>query len=232
MARGKEGTFDKMRQFLRSYLKDGEQFKASTAYLEFLNSGQAANDLGRTISQKDFAMFLRTEALKKGGLLKRTAHGIYEKRVDPEEQSVTFARKNLRSEDSLDTGKAYPDSSPVTQTEESLDKLYEDTITLTARIRSTMQSLQRIGKNYPGFALELASYHAGLMKDMDRVATGLSAVMAWCEDHINGIHVGGNVYTNGKELIMRNCDTDRMLAYDSEESLPKPEQQTGMTMQL
>ena len=32
MPRGKEGSFDTMRQFLRDYLKDGEPFKASIAY--------------------------------------------------------------------------------------------------------------------------------------------------------------------------------------------------------
>ena len=194
MPRGKEGSFDTMRQFLRDYLKDGEPFKASIAYAEFWKSGKAVDDLGRTISQKDFAMFLRTEVLKKDGLLKRTAHGIYEKRIDPEDHGVTFARKKPESVISFDADDTYLDGIQVSPADARLDKLCEDAVTLTARIRFAMQSLQKISEVYPEFALELASYRAGLMKDMDRVATSLSAVMAWCDDHTNEILVAGDVF--------------------------------------
>lgn len=124
MPRGKEGSFDTMRQFLRDYLKDGEPFKASIAYAEFWKSGKAVDDLGRTISQKDFAMFLRTEVLKKDGLLKRTAHGIYEKRIDPEDHGVTFARKNPESDISFDADDAYLDGIQVSPADARLDKLW------------------------------------------------------------------------------------------------------------
>ena len=193
-ARVKEGTFDKMRQFLKSYLKEGLQFKASTAYMEFCASGQAADDMGRPITQKDFAMYLRTEVLKKDGLLKRTAHGVYEKRMDPDDQGITFPRKNHIGGNSLDDEDPYLDSIPVSQKDANLDKLCEDATVLAARIRFAMQSLQKLGEVYPEHVLELASYRAGLMKNMDSVATGLSAMLAWCEDHSNEILVTEEVF--------------------------------------
>ena len=110
-----------MRQFLKSYLKEGMQFKASTAYMEFCASGQAADDMGRPITQKDFAMYLRTEVLKKDGLLKRTSHGVYEKRMEPDDQGITFPRKNHIGGDYLDDVDTYLDSIPVSQKDANLD---------------------------------------------------------------------------------------------------------------
>ena len=134
-----------MRQFLKSYLKEGMQFKASTAYMEFCASGQAADDMGRPITQKDFAMYLRTEVLKKDGLLKRTSHGVYEKRMEPDDQGITFPRKNHIGGDYLDDVDTYLDSIPVSQKDANLDKLCEDATVLAARIRYAMQSLQKLG---------------------------------------------------------------------------------------
>lgn len=47
-------------------------------------------------------------------------------------------------------------------------------------------------------------YSAGMMKDMDRVTTGISAMMAWCEDHTNEILVAGDVqeYLKSDEYSM------------------------------
>lgn len=193
-----------MRQFLQSYLKEGVQFKAAEAYYEFMKSNLAEDDLGKSISQKDFAMYLRTEVLKSDGLLKRTAHGIYEKRLDADDQGVTFARKNQQLEREYEIHDAYIDSIPITQADAKLEKICEDAVLLTARIRMAMKALQQISEVYPEFALELTSYSAGMMKDMDRVTTGISAMMAWCEDHTNEILVAGDVqkYLKSDEYSM------------------------------
>lgn len=182
-----------MRKFLQSYLKEGEQFKASTACLEFLKSGQAKDPSGRVISQKDFAMYLRTEVLKRDGLLKRTAHGIYEKRLDAEDQGVTFTRRAQQFNGGPDVYDAYLDSLHITDDDAQMDKIYEDTVLLTARIRRAMRTLQQICEVYPEYTVELASYYAGLMKDMDRIATGVSAMMAWCDDHSEELVVAQEV---------------------------------------
>ena len=192
MAKG-DGTFERMRNFLKSYLKDGEQFKAAVAYYEFAKSGMAEDASRQRISQKDFAMYLRTEVLKRDGLLKRTAHGIYEKRTAAEDRGVTFARGTRQDTKTPELDEARLDKIPITQSEARLDRICEDAELLTARIRMTIKTLQQITEVYPEYALELASYSAGMMKDMDRVATGLSAMMAWCEDHTNEILVAGDV---------------------------------------
>ena len=142
MPRGKEGSFDTMREFLRDYLKDGEPFKASIAYAEFWKSGKAVDDLGRTISQKDFAMFLRTEVLKKDGLLKRTAHGIYEKRIDPEDHGVTFARKNPAPDISFDADDAYLDGIQVSPADARLASGGNHVVFLELRRHSRVTTLR------------------------------------------------------------------------------------------
>lgn len=191
--RGKEGSFERMRQFLQEYLKENEPFEVSTAYYLFQKRGFADDDLGKSISQKDFAMYLRTEVIRKDGLLKRAAHGVYEKRLDAEDRGVSFPRRSQDLGGAIEQAELYLDTPPATLTDVQIDAICEDATLLTARLRVMIRTLQQLCNVYPEHAKELASYSAGMLKDMDRVTTGISAVMAWCDDHTNEILVAAGV---------------------------------------
>ena len=149
-------------------------------------------------------MFLRYQVEKEDGLLKRTAHGIYEKRIIPQDRGITFPRKDrdIATNQNLDI--LYLDRIHVSPQDADLNKLYDDAINLMARMRYAVQGIQAYAHPCPEFQLELESYLAGMMKNMDRVATDISGVMAWCDDHMDEI----------------------ALARDMEDSIPEDETMT------
>ena len=202
MERLKTANYEMLTAFIEKHLQSGQRYKAGTLYETYTELHPEDG-----VRQKDFAMFLRYQVEKEDGLLKRTAHGIYERRTDPQDRGITFPRKDrdIATNQNLDI--LYLDRIHVSPQDADLNRLYDDAINLMARIRYAVQGVQAYAHPCPEFQLELESYLAGMMKNMDSVATGVSAVMAWCDDHMDEI----------------------ALARDMEESAPVEE---TMTMQL
>ena len=144
-------------------------------------------------------MFLRYQVEKEDGLLKRTAHGIYEKRTDPDDHGIKFPRKDrdIATNQNLDI--LYLDRIHVSPQDADLEKLYDDTINLMARMRYAVKNIQAYAQSCPEFQLELESYLAGMMKNMDNAATGVSAIMAWCDDHFDEIALAHDIGTEEPE---------------------------------
>jgi len=68
-----------------------------------------------------------------------------------------------------------------------------------ARIRYAVKNIQAYAQPCPEFQLELESYLAGMMKNMDNAATGVSAIMAWCDDHFDEIALARDIGTEEPE---------------------------------
>ena len=188
MERLKTANYEKLTAFIEEYLQQHQLYKAGTLYEAYTKMHP---DDG--VRQKDFAMFLRYQVEKEDGLLKRTAHGIYEKRIIPQDRGITFPRKDrdIATNQNLDI--LYLDRIHVSPQDADLNKLYDDAINLMARMRYAVQGIQAYAHPCPEFQLELESYLAGMMKNMDRVATDISGVMAWCDDHMDEIALARDV---------------------------------------
>lgn len=178
MERQETADYEKLTAFLERYLQENRSYKAGTIYGAYQDSNPEDK-----ITQKDFAMFLRSQVEKRDGLLKRTAHGIYEMRSDPSDQGVKFPRKGRFDQAGQNLDILYMDSIYVSSEDAALDKIYDDSIKLMARMRFAIKSLQGYANPCPDLQIALESYLAGMMKSMDKVATDVSGVMAWCEDH-------------------------------------------------
>lgn len=188
MERKKTADYERLGQFLQSYLQENRCYKAGTLYEAYLESNPDDR-----VTQKDFAMFLRYQVEKNSGMLKRTAHGIYEMRSDPADRGITFPRKGRFDQAGQNLDILYMDSIYVGSEDAALDKIYDDTIKLMARMRFAVKSLQGYANPCPELQLELESYLAGMMKNMSRVADDVSGMMAWCEDHWDQIALARDV---------------------------------------
>ena len=80
-----------------------------------------------------------------------------------------------------------------------LDKLYDDAMTLMARMRYAVKNIYEYAKPCPEYQPELESLLIGTMKNMDRVATDISAVMAWCDDHMDEIDLARDMEDSPSE---------------------------------
>lgn len=186
--------YEALTAFLESHLQENQRYKAGRLYETYTEMYPEDG-----IRQKDFAMFLRYQVEKEDGLLKRTAHGIYEKRTDPDDHGIKFPRKDrdIATNQNLDI--LYLDRIHVSPQDADLEKLYDDTINLMARMRYAVKNIQGYAQPCPEFQLELESYLAGMMKNMDNAATGVSAIMAWCDDHFDEIALARDIGTEEPE---------------------------------
>lgn len=188
MQRQETANYAELTAFIEGYLQENRSYKAGTIYAAYRESNPDS-----TIAQKDFAMFLRSQVEKQDGLLKRTAHGIYEMRSAPTDQGIRFPRKGRFDQAGQNLDVLYMDSIYVSSEDAALDKIYDDSIKLMARMRFAIKSLQGYANPCPELQMELESYLAGMMKSMDKVATDVSSVMAWCEDHWDEIALARDV---------------------------------------
>ena len=188
MERNKTANYDRLGQFLQSYLQENRSYKAGTLYAAYVETHPEDK-----VTQKDFAMFLRYQVEKDDGMLKRTAHGIYEMRNDPSDRGITFPRKGRFDQAGQNIDIPYMDSIYVSSEDAALDKIYDDTINLMARMRFAVKSLQGYANPCPELQMELESYLAGMLKNMSRVADDVSGMMAWCEDHWDQITLARDV---------------------------------------
>ena len=166
MTEKNESKWQSLRNFLEVYLQENTSYRAGAIYEAYLNEGGSAG-----VSRKDFEMFLRDQVLKDDGLLKRVSHGTYEIRTDPNDRGILFTRGNK--------------STATEKTEISLDEILDDSVELTARIRTVFDHLNRLdGIPFPA-QMELSRLKASLLHSMDNAVTGITATMSWCEDNMD-----------------------------------------------
>ena len=187
-------NYEALTAFLESHMQENQRYKAGRLYETYREMYPEDG-----IRQKDFAMFLRYQVEKEDGLLKRTAHGIYEKRTDPDDHGIKFPRKDRDIATNQNFDILYLDRIHVSPQDADLEKLYDDTINLMARMRYAVKNIQAYAQPCPEFQLELESYLAGMMKNMDNAATGVSAIMAWCDDHFDEIALARDIGTEEPE---------------------------------
>lgn len=153
-----------LRLFLENNLCMNESYRAGDIYQAYINEPNS-----ESISRKDFEMFLRDQVIKKDGLLKRTAHGIYEIRLDPNDRGVFFPRKTKED---------------VESTEITLDEILDDCIDLASKIKIALNDLEK--QPYISYSAqkELRSIKESLFRVMDIAITGVTSMMSWSEDNI------------------------------------------------
>ena len=164
MTQKTESKWQTLRRFLEGYMQEDTTYRAGVIYEAYLNEGGSSE-----ISRKDFEMFLRDQVMKDDGMLKRTSHGIYEIRTDPNDRGVFFTRGSQGTE----------------QSRIDLAEVLDDSVELTAKIRSVFDSLNKLdGIPFPA-QMELSRLKASLLHSMDAAVTGITATMSWCEDNMD-----------------------------------------------
>ena len=165
MAQKIESKWQTLRNFIDGYLQENTNYRAGAIYEAYLNDGGSAE-----VTRKDFEMFLRDQVMKDDGLLKRVSHGVYAIRNSPDDRGVFFPRNSIEKN-------AVPK-------EISLDEILDDSMDLLTKMNNVINKLERLdGISFPA-QMELKSFKTSFNKSMDTAITGISAVMAWCEDNV------------------------------------------------
>lgn len=157
-----ESKWQSLRNFIDGYLKENTNYRAGAIYEAYLNEEGSTQ-----ITRKDFEMFLRDQVIKDEGLLKRVSHGVYAIRDNPTDKGVSFARQS------------------TDKTEISLDEILDDTVELSKKIKMFFGKVDKLdGIPFPA-QMELKRIKAMLNNNMDTAITGVTSVMAWCDDNID-----------------------------------------------
>ena len=161
----KEAKWNTLRTFIDGYFKADTNYRAGAIYEAYLNGGGTS-----VITRKDFEMFLRDQVIKDDGLLKRVSHGVYAIRNNPDDKGVFFPRNGAEKN--------------TVPKEISLDEILDDSFDLLSKMRHVFNKLEKLdGISFPA-QMELKSFKTSFNKSMDTAITGISAVMAWCEDNV------------------------------------------------
>ena len=165
MVQKTESKWQTLRNFIDGYLQENTKYRAGAIYEAYLNDGGLS-----VITRKEFEMFLRDQVMKDDGLLKRVSHGVYAIRNNPDDRGILFPRTKIESN---------PKTLDVT-----LNEIFDDTTEIATKINSAFENLDKLdGVSFPA-QMELKRLKALLNNSMDTALTGVSAVMAWCEDNI------------------------------------------------
>ena len=165
MTQSNESKWKILRNFIDGYLQEGTSYRAGSIYQAYLNEGGSS-----AITRKDFEMFLRDQVMKDDGLLKRVAHGVYEIRTDPNDRGVLFTRGS---------------SKPTENTVISLDEILDDSVELATKIKTVVEHLDKQDDVPFPAQMEMRRLKALLTQSMDTTITGVTAVMAWCDDNLD-----------------------------------------------
>ena len=164
MKQSEESKWKTLRNFIDGYLQEGTSYRAGALYEAYLNDGGSS-----AITRKDFEMFLRDQVMKDDGLLKRVAHGVYEIRTNPNDRGVLFTRSKSIAENN----------------EISLDEILDDSVELSSKIKTALEYLDKQDDIPFPAQMEMRRLKAMLTQSMDTTITGVTAVMAWCEDNMD-----------------------------------------------
>ena len=162
MIKNNESKWQTLRKFLDDYLQENTQYRAGVIYQAYIDKNESAN-----ISRKDFEMFLRDQVMKNDGLLKRVSHGVYEIRTDPNDKGMMFSRS------------ANAETRTIT-----LDEILDDSVELASKINTVLKCLNNQSDISFSAQMELKRLNACLTQSMDTAITGITSVMAWCEDNM------------------------------------------------
>ncbi len=136
MERQKTANYEMLNDFIEKHMQVNQRYNVRDIYKTYKEMHPED-----AIGQKDFAMFLRYNVEKENGLLKRTAHGIYEKRTNPREYSVKFPRKKPSNNINQILDDPYMEGIVINPQDTGLDKLYDDAMTLMARMRYAVKNI-------------------------------------------------------------------------------------------
>lgn len=171
--------WQKMKQFLAGYLQTEQQYKAGAIYQAY------SEEHGTEVSRKDFEMFLRSEVMNDDGMLKRVSHGVYEIRADPGDRGVLFTRGKVTADVSDPTDDILYSQYRIDPAKENLDDILDDALRLTARIRAALEQAEDTPYLWATERKALSAIRTSTLKSMDSAVSGLTAAMAWCEDHLD-----------------------------------------------
>ena len=152
-----------------------QQYKAGAIYQAY------TEEHGTEVSRKDFEMFLRSEVMNDDGMLKRVSHGVYEIRADPGDRGVLFTRGKVTDDISDPTDDILYSQYRIDPAKENLD----DALRLTARIRAVLEQAEDTPYLWATERKTLSAIRTSTLKSMDSAVSGLTAAMAWCEDHLD-----------------------------------------------
>lgn len=151
-----------LRHFLGGYLQENTTYRAGILYEAYLNEGGSAE-----ITRKDFEMFLQDQAAQEDGMLKRTSHGVYEMRTDPNDCGIVSTHGSHAEQPSM-----------------NLAEILDDSVELMTKIKSVFDSLNQFDDvSFPA-QMELSRLKASLLRSMDASITGITATMSWYEDNL------------------------------------------------
>jgi len=174
-----------MHSVLTDCIADGSPHKAGDLYKHFVEQTGGAGSDGQPVSRKDFEMFLRSQVLKEDGCIKRVAFGVYQKRNGPEDRGELYARKRKPKVEAIESFESVLTAEQIMQAHEprDLESLMTDAFMLGARLEYAIRLLIKSADGQT--ASELQSIKDSAMLQVDRVITGISAAIAWREDHMD-----------------------------------------------
>ena len=198
-----------MKRFIQSYMQSEKQYRARELFQAYINEYGNPGGYEESIMRNDFEMFLRDQVIRSNGFLKRTAHGIYEVRTDPDDRGVVFPRrKNMSGLGVID------DILLLSQqtVEGGLEEILDDCLDLASKIKSALGQLNH-QQGLSSFERdELDQLRSSLMKSMDITITGVTAVIAWCEDYMDK---EVQVIESGEDTEHHACEMDTNEAVDN-----------------
>ena len=174
-----------MRSVLIDRIADGTPHKAGDLYKYFVEQTGGAGVDGQPVSRKDFEMFLRAQVLKEDGCIKRVAFGVYQKRNAAEDRGRLYTRKRKPEVEAIESFESVLTAGQIMQAHEpqDLESLMTDALMLGARLEYAIRSLTESADELT--ASELQPIKDSTMFQVDRVITGISAAMAWREEHMD-----------------------------------------------
>ena len=182
---GAEMTWDSFHDFIKRYMQKGMQYRAGAIFQAYVAEHCTYGGREDIRFRKSFEMFLRSQTLEEDGYLKRSAHGVYEIRTDPNDRGVSFPRTNSNKQKiSTMTDLLLLYRTPKKK-ENSLEEILEDCLDLAANIKAVFNQLKMQDEMPNECRIELAKIENRLLESMDHAVTGVSAAMAWCEDYMD-----------------------------------------------
>ncbi|MBR4060761.1 MAG: hypothetical protein IKK03_13095 [Lachnospiraceae bacterium] len=178
----REMTWDSFQDFIKEYMQKGTQYRAGAIFQAYLEE-HCIHDCREDKFRKSFEMFLRSQTLEEDGFLKRSAHGVYEIRTDPNDRGVSFPR-TVSSKQKVSTMTDILSLYRRPRKKDySLEEILENCLDLAANIKTVFHQLGNQDEMPNECHIELAKIEERLLESVDRAITELSVAMAWSEDY-------------------------------------------------
>lgn len=169
-------AMSRVKEFLTEFMKDHKSYKVASLFEEFTKAN--GKDV---ISQKDFAMYLRLEVIRDDGMLRRNSHGVYELRTDPMDKGLSFPRRKSLIEDIALDGDPLLDGVYIKDGQVDLYKIFDDLRVVTVAFKKALDDIEK-SVNTPEGHTTVRHLRNSMMKELDCLFTGATALMAFQED--------------------------------------------------